>query len=280
MTKRSKAGFTLAEVLMAVAILAIVILTITSIFNSASSIASTDNKRFDADGHARALLDRMAIDFAKLLKRNDLDYFLKSTAVPQPGNDQMAFYCALPGYYPSTGAPSPFSIVAYRINGVHQLERMGKGLVWNGVSTANAPLVFLPVKIADIWVSATNADPDIDYEVAGRQAFRFEYQYLLRSGTWESTPWDPAAGHTVVAGLQDVSAIGVVIASIDPRSRALLSEDQVSSISATLSDFRDGQAPGSLAAEWQTSLDGITDLPRAAVASVKIYQRFLPLTTP
>ena len=182
MKGRAETGFTLAEVLVAVAILAIVLLTFTQIFNSASAIASKDNQRFDADEHARALLDRMAVDFAKLLKRPDLDYYLKSPSAPQPGNDQLAFYCALPGYYPSSGSPSPFSVVAYRINAVRQMERMGKGLVWNGVSTVNAPLVFLPVKIADIWIAATNADPDLDYEVAGAQAFRFEYQYLLRNG--------------------------------------------------------------------------------------------------
>lgn len=100
MRRRGESAFTLAEILVAVAILVIILLTVTRIFSSASSIASADNKRFDADGHARALFDRMAIDFAKLLQRPDLDYYLKSPSAPQSGNDQLAFFCALPGIIP------------------------------------------------------------------------------------------------------------------------------------------------------------------------------------
>ena len=32
------------------------------------------------------------------------------------GNDQIAFYSAVPGYYPPTGSQSPVSLVAYRVN--------------------------------------------------------------------------------------------------------------------------------------------------------------------
>ena len=75
----------------------------------------------DADSQARQLLDRMAVDFAQMVKRSDVDYYVKSSAasplrhVLQPGNDQIAFYSAVPGYYPPTGSQSPVSLVAYRV---------------------------------------------------------------------------------------------------------------------------------------------------------------------
>ena len=52
----------------------------------------------DADSQARQLLDRMAIDFDQMLKRSDISYYVK-TGSTQPGNDQIAFFSAVPGYY-------------------------------------------------------------------------------------------------------------------------------------------------------------------------------------
>ena len=102
----------------------------------------------DADSQARQVLDRMAIDFDQMVKRTDVDYYRQGTSAPNStrpinGNDQIAFYSAVPGYYPSTGAQSPVSLVAYRVNSnqtspsFNKLERLGKGLVWNGVSTTD-----------------------------------------------------------------------------------------------------------------------------------------------
>ena len=280
MHERSERGFTLVEILVAVAVLTVIVLTVTSLFHSAALLASTDSRRFDADAHARSVLDRFGIDLAKLLEREDLDYYLKDPSAPQTGNDQLAFFCELPGYYPSSGSQSSVSLVAYRINAVSQLERMGKGLVWNGVSSVNAPLVFLPVKITDLWPASTNASADTDYEVVGAQAFRFEYYYILKSGVLSSTPWDTAAGHTAVAGFQDVAAVGVAIATIDPKSRTLLSNVQLTALSGTLPDFQDGQQPGDLADEWQNVLDGTSDVPRVAISAVRIYQRYFNLARP
>ncbi len=260
---------------MAVALLGIIILIVTRVFNSAIAISSSGSKRLDADMHARALLNRMSIDFAKMVRRSDLDVFLKEPSVPQSGNDQIAFFCALPGYYPSAGAPSPLSLVSYRINPDHQMERMGKGLDWNGASQVNSPLVFLPVKISQLWLAAITQDADDDYELAGLQAFRFEYYYLLQSGVSSITPWDSAAGHTSVAGLQDVTAVCVLIATIDPKSRVLLSDTQLDTLSDTMSDATDGQAPGALAKQWQDVLDGVINMPRPAISSVRIYERYL-----
>ena len=55
----------------------------------------------------------MAIDFAQMVKRSDVDYYLKylqprrCVDVLQPGNDQIAFYSNVPGYYPTGGFQSP-----------------------------------------------------------------------------------------------------------------------------------------------------------------------------
>src|SRR5690349_25172940 len=112
------AGFTLAELLVSVGVMVLLVLLATQLLNSAATITTLGHKQMDADAQARQLLDRMAIDFAQMVKRNDVDLFAKGTLAPNSvggtmaGNDRIAFYSAVPGYYPSTGSQSPVSLVA------------------------------------------------------------------------------------------------------------------------------------------------------------------------
>jgi len=304
--RRSNHGFTLAELLVSIAVLALLVLFITSLVNSAATITTLGHKRMSADSQARQLLDRMAIDFAQMVKRSDVDYYVKSSATaplrraPQPGNDQIAFYSAVPGYYPSSGSQSPVSLVAYRVNAQNKLERMGKGLVWNAVSTTDTPVVFIPIPLASplptpelpsptpnptptpAWPAAINLaaspTPEPSAEVIGPQVFRFEYYYLLnKNGAFSDTPWDAGAGHTTVNGMQDVAAIVVDIAVIDSQSKVLLTDSQITTISGSLIDYSSGMAPGQLLRQWQSTLDAST-LPRPAISAIRLYERFFYLS--
>src|SRR5437899_457785 len=100
------AAFTLAELLVTVGVLILLVLLFTQLLNSAATITTLGHKQMDADSQARQLLDRMAVDFAQLVKRSDVDFFGKGTVAPHSvggamtGNDQIAFYSGVPGYYP------------------------------------------------------------------------------------------------------------------------------------------------------------------------------------
>lgn len=276
--RKSTGAFTLVEMLVSIAVLTLIVLAVSRLFNHAATLTTSGNKRMEADGQARSLLDRLAIDFAQMLRRSDVDYHLKMAANLQPGNDQLAFYSEVPGYYPSTGSQSPISLVSYRINAQNQTERLGKGLLWNGVSPGNAPLVFLPLTIATSWPAATDQTADHDYEIAAANVFRFEYFYWLTNGNFSDTPWDTNAGHTAVDGMQDVAAISVAIAAIDPKSRVLLSDTQVAALVARMDDFALPMGPGALRAQWQRALDATNDMPRSAITGIRIYQRSFQLS--
>ena len=276
-------AFTIVELLVSVAVLTVLILLVSRLFSSATVIATSGNKRLDDEAQVRPLFDRMSVDFSQMLKRSDVDYFLKSSTNPQPGNDQIAFYSNVAGYYPSAGSQSPISVVGYRINSnssstaLNKLERMAKGLVWNGVSATDTPVVFLPLTISSSWPAATNGNSDSDYELIGPYVFRFEYYYLLNNGRFSDTPWNTSAGHTNVAGMQDVTAISVCVATIDPKSRRLLSDSQVTTLNSYLLDFSTSMAPGDLLSQWQTALDAINDVPRPAISAIRIYERYFYL---
>jgi prepilin-type N-terminal cleavage/methylation domain-containing protein len=223
-------GFTLAELLVSLFVLGIITFMVAQLMTSATAITRTGNKHIDTDTQARVVFDRMALDFAQMVNRTDIDYYVKQrTGYSGHGNghgwgqghngdkgsDQMAFFSRVPGYYPdgyTSGQQSPISLVAYRVNessssnpAYAKLERMAKGLVWNAVdtntnqNTAKYPIVFLPQTIPLIgrpWAPAINNDnnannsSDPDYEVIGSGVFRFEYYYLLKNGRVTDWPWD------------------------------------------------------------------------------------------
>lgn len=255
-------------------VLALIAFVISQLFQTTTTVVTTDSKRMDADQQIRPLIDRIGIDIARMVKRSDVDYYLKEAGNPQPGNDQIAFFSAVPGYYPGSGSQSPLSVVGYRLNPQTGFERLGKGLLWNGVSPSDIPIVFLPLTISTNWPTATNASADADYEPLARQVFRFEYSYLLRSGALTDTPWDTAVGHTKVDGFRDVAAIAIAVAVLDARSRMLLSSTQMSDLTDKLVDFQSSSTAGDLVRDWQTAVDTTTTMPRAALSAVRIYERY------
>jgi hypothetical protein len=275
-----------------IATLVLIILFVTRLIDTTSKVTAPANTHMDADMEARPLLDRMAADFAQMVKRSDVDYYLKSPSNPQiidaasnpTGNDQLAFFSTVPGYYPAVGSPSPVSLVAYRFNtsstspSYLKLERMGKGLLWNGVSPTSTPVVFLPITISSSWAAATsNRAIDTDYEPIGPDVIRFEYYYVLKSGALSLTPWDTNAGHTSPSGMQDVVAICVAIAVIPPKERVLIPNPQVVALASQMNDFAAGMNPGDLLNQWQSALDAATAVPRPALATARLYQRYFYL---
>ena len=297
---RRTCAFTLIEMVLAVAVVTMMLLVLTQVMRSGTAIASAANKHIDTDTEARSVLDRMTVDVAQMLKRTDVDYYVKGSAAytghgnghgkgnkvaaGQQGSDQIAFFSQVLGYYPTSGG-SPISLVAYRINSLPaspaylKLERMGKGLLWNGVlnntvsnpnnknsRTIYYPIIFAPGQIAagsgpwaqpwGPWAAAITNDTsgnlnnsgsqDPDYEVLGPNVFRFEYYYILKNGTITDVPWDQTLRSSqtsltspVSIGLVDVEAIGVAIAVIDPAGRALINAASSTSLYDLASDFAD-----------------------------------------
>jgi prepilin-type N-terminal cleavage/methylation domain-containing protein len=292
--RRLSKAFTLVELLVAISILLLLTLTVARLFDAASSATTASNKHIETDAEARPVLDRFAIDIAQIVKRSEIDYFFKSPASPQvasglvPGNDQLAFFSQVSGYYPSTGSQSPLSLVAYRINSdstsraFNRMERLGKGLLWNGVSPTSAPIVFLPLQISSMWPASINSTPDPqgDYEIIGPTVFRFEYYYLLKNGSFSTTPWDTSTGHSGINGLRDVAAIIVGLAAIDRKSSELISSTQLSALAVNMPDYTATMQPGDLMGQWQSALDSNSvtpPIPRGALSAIRLYERYFYL---
>ena len=148
---------------------------------------------------------------------------------------------------------------------------MGKGLVWNGVSSTDTPVVFMPIKISAAFPSI-NSGSDPSSEVIGPQVFRFEYCYLLKAdGSLSITP------PTNVSG---IAAIIADVAVIDSKGKVLLTTAQITSLAAQLVDYATGMTPAQLRTQWQNTLNTNTTLPRPAVSGIRLYERFFYLSPP
>ena len=299
--RRAREGFTLAELLVSVFVLLLLILMFTQLMTSATAIARSDHKHIDTDTQARAALDRMAVDFGQMLKRTDVDYYVKQRSGynghgnghgwgqghnGDKGSDQIAFFTHVPGYYPSSYG-SPISLVAYRVNeststnvAYGRLERLAKGLLWNGVDNgtgqnANYPVVFSPGQLTacnngpcDPWASAwsaainndnNNASSDDNYEVIGPGVFRFEYYYILKNGRVTDWPWDRSDMPDQITitnptniGVSQVESIAVAIAVINREGRVLIDTahsanvayGDILDVAADLADFKNANGRG------------------------------------
>ena len=172
---RDRRAFTLIEIVASMAVLSLIVVSMSQLLDNASDTTIGIDKHIDSDSEARLVLDRMADDFTGMAKRPDINYcFHHQTANgtqggsgTPAGNDALYFFSAATGYYASTDAngttaatQNPFTLAGYRINdyiagqstGRFQLERLGRGLHWYD-STMTSPdgpttaAVYLPLAI-------------------------------------------------------------------------------------------------------------------------------------
>lgn len=291
--RRAASGFTLVEILVSISVLGLMMIGVAQMLNSAMSATLGGYKHMDADTQARMVLDRMAFDISKISRRSDVDYYFQKNT----GNDQMVFFSEASGYYPTTTAAqqSTFSLVGYRINSNNQLERLSKGLIWNGVSSTSPPMVFGTTvggaeTIPTEWptVIGTNSDPD--YQVIGDQVFRLEYCFLVESNysnnpsltvtaaSLSSTPY--VSPNTTYNGLQDVVAVVVSIAVLDTQSQEIATSVNSAAMTTAASKLQDvsgatiatNQLPLTV---WKSNLASTNlGLPKAAASQVRFYQRY------
>jgi hypothetical protein len=95
--------------------------------------------------------------------------------------------------------------------------------------------------------------------------------------------------------MQDVAAIVVTIAVIDPKSRVLVTDCQLAKLngappspaclqaqqSPVLVDFAPSMAPGQLLAQWRAALDAnAIGLPQPAISGIRVYERYFYLSAP
>lgn len=276
-TPQSRArAFSLLEILVAVAVLLLIVVLMAQMLNSVSSTTSNSQKGIDAVGDAQLAFDRLSFDFARMLRRTDVDYSFSK----RDGNDRFSFYTAEPGFYtgPET-TPRVLSVAGFRVaagpDGAPRLERGALNLSWSG--SGGRTQVFVPVDGNGAQIQkfdTPNSLPVLDdgqpgeYQALADQVFRMEISYLTRDGGLRKS---------FPTSLSDLSAIVVAIAVLDPKSRLLVTD-----YTALISAFPDAEDGRDLLALWtpvaeDPGLAARTGIPQSAAQAVRVYQRTFPL---
>ncbi len=303
----SAAAFTLVEMLLATAVLALLVVMVALLIDATNGAITASTKHIASDEEARAVFDHMARDFANMPKRKDVDYSPFYTG-KVPGNDSMFFYSEAPAFFdnnPASSAQSTMALVGYCINPNYQLLRLGTGLTWDGVpavTTGAAGMVFLPSLLSTlslsgtkIVTSGTTSSPLPDYHVIGDGVFRLEFNFQLKDGTFSQIPAMTSAGDSINAsgqptnsngiliGFQDVSAIVVAIAILDTTSRKMITNTaNIANLAGALGESGTSGPP---AQGWESAINtssfysSVTGVPQAAAQQVRIYQRYFYLNT-
>ena len=223
---RSTRAFTLVEILLASSVLILLLALVSQLVNNASKATTQSGKRIDADTQARMVFERMAVDFANIIKRTDVDVlFSKAT-----GNDAAFFLSQAPAYSGTYGGIlSGAALVGYRVttgtsgaSPAYSLERLGQGLFWSGTSngtptvpgsvvfhsgTATATNTLVQNWPAEIGSAPYTAGTSSCYHSLGDQVFRIEICFQVKhltSGTMDGVAYSnyPVAvsNATTIAG--------------------------------------------------------------------------------
>lgn len=269
--KTSRGGFTLLELLLAIAILLLLLGITLQVVSATHLTVTSETKRIDATSQARSVLNMMTYDLANLLRRKDVPYYFHR----QNGNDEFFFFAETPGNASTNpDQDSTLSLVGYRIDPAGGLSRYSRKITWDGAMNSGG----MPFgsSIDDLRAAVSTLD-DKDFQSVSEQTFRLEIGFLLKNGQVSDTT--QISGTNAADdndGLKDVSGVIISIAALDSISKKIAPDLQPAV--AVLSD-----AGANFKIEnWNGIVEGSgfaqsTHLPPAAASNIRVFQRVIPL---
>jgi prepilin-type N-terminal cleavage/methylation domain-containing protein len=243
------AGFTLVELLVAMAILAIILVGTAQIAGTAQSSVRWAEKKIASDSGARQLTALLERDLREMIRRPDAPFEFQL----QPGNDSLAFLATRAGYARGdASADRAASLVRYESDPDGRFTRACLGFGFEGDDTVPLdPVAALP------------AIPEENRQVVSDSVFRVEFEFQQKA---------PAT-------LASLRGIVTTVAVLDPQSRGALASGEIAKLAALFDDSRDAETP---AADWTATLlshsaRGTSGIPADVFRGVRVYERTLLL---
>lgn len=269
--KGGKGGFTLIEMLVAVAILTMLVVLVAQMVGSVATGTSSSSKHISADDEARLVFDRMTADFAGMVTRPEVNPLW----VTNRGNDAFYFYSQAPGLFTNTSSTvnsdSQIALIGYRVT-TNGLERLGKGLGWDD-------LVFATNQ--SISISTATAT---EYSAIAPSVFRLEYTLFMKPGSTNSNGTTNGANvhaptNNLGQSMNDVAGVVIAIGILDQASRKITPASTINGWSNDTTTFPDAGVTGIPIGSWITNARMLpaSSLPAAARSQIRVYQRYFPL---
>jgi prepilin-type N-terminal cleavage/methylation domain-containing protein len=275
---RQPNGFTLTELLVVVALLAVVMTITVEISRRALDQIAVTSGRIATDKVATTTFDQISYDLGQRLLRDETTVRVvkraKESAENKAGNDELVMMTIRPGYpLLATTADRQASTVHYRVEN-HKLIQASSGYQFGAPGTPPDPtkgtlkLFGLP--------AAGPADLPADwFRTLVPGIIRIEYGVILKGGSGQVSVDIPADFKTV-------EAVVVTLVVLEPYRTRMLTDTQRERIASEFPDAVNGKLP---LAEWSKAerelVDriSVSEVPRAALRHVRVYQRCISLRT-
>jgi prepilin-type N-terminal cleavage/methylation domain-containing protein len=253
------AGFTLVELLVAMAILAVILVGTAQITGTAQSSVRWAEKKIASDSGARQLTSLLERDFREMIRRPDAPFEFQV----QSGNDALAFLATRAGYARGdASADRSASLVRYESDPAGRITRACLGFGFEGDDT-------VPLDPA----AALPAIPDENRQVVSDTVFRVEFEFLVEDAS------GIVRQQKAPATLDRLRGIVTSVAVLDPQSRGTLAAGDLPKLAALFEDSRDAKTP---AASWTETILGNTargssGIPANVFRGIRVYERTLLL---
>jgi prepilin-type N-terminal cleavage/methylation domain-containing protein len=302
-SSRSKDGFTLLELMVAISILVMLCGLVMQLMGSATRLTSTSKQSSDCDSEARFALSQIASDLGHRIRRPDVDAFLDKTK----GNDRLFLFSETSGWAPNDRNPSTVSLVGYRVynppgSSTFQLQRFARALPWTSAGGQALPFVALDddrLPVPSTTLAGMNqkgtggsfpsviSDSDGEnnfYQLLAENVVRFEVSLLRKPD-----PLNPTfAAQTVVPdnqvlkelasyGFTRLSGVAISMIIVDSQNMARISPQDFSSLES-FNDTNPSMYPLLPMDEWLWTFSRMSPGWSKPVRSgMRFYQRIISL---
>lgn len=272
-TKSRRAdGFTLVELLVAIAVLGILVLILAQVFGTMNNAWLYGQGKVNNFTKGRAMLNLLENDLYAAVFRPDLAAF--------PGG-AFKFYTERPGVPVESGSTRNISLVQYALttsttNGLptSTLERSDMPISWSDAATY---LAFGNTGgFASTASGATNGTLTPRDTAPGVVAF--QVVFVQADGSFSTTTFTPAHSASGTVNSNPTRGIGVTLAVIDDQAMKLLSTTQVSGLQASFAGAVTGTR--SVKADWEYYLNNTitwNNYPKKLGNGIEIFECYVSI---
>lgn len=293
------AAFTLLEVLVAVAVTALLGVLIVQLITATTSATLQSNRGIDAAAQARLAFDRIGMDLAARLRREDVD-FVAASSLAASTNTPLLFYAEVTSAGLASTNNRGLSLVGYRISTNAEMPRRcllraGRPVAWSDAGFLGSNTNGLPVPLPaapggpaasdfDVLASAViHAAVGFQLYPDGQPARLANGDSIAKAGgqVVYSAPVrsNPDGTPSSLIDVARISALIVGIVAMDPRAMELLDDSQVGAIAAAFPAPETGRLPLAL---WASIADNPNSFPASiplpARQAPRVFQRAFPIT--
>lgn len=266
-------GFTLVELIVAMAIFTVILLVTAQVSDSALTITRSTEARLAAQREASVAAQQLRTDFAQRIQRLDTPVRFEKKI----GSDSLVLLTKRLGYSDGLGTPDrAVSIIEYRIEtgatqqAANGLLRASRGIGYGDDLTARPALDKGTLALATLPEEGPEKLDARHFQMLAPGVIRLELSFLINDKAMPIRMGAP----------EDQELIDGVIATVcilEPDHRGGLRDGQLTRIAEQFGDAADGKLP---VEDWLQTLDDLPTLlqgfPKAILRHVRVKQILIP----